>query len=159
LIAPHDFITRYGATGGVVDALRRRSGRIPPLWAQCRFDEVAGLDREEVTVYRPSDSDALEAQAKEGSHGPYRSGFWRQGIAGLCAGQRRGDSRGTPLPDGHAGAVPGDPPGESGGGGDVLGSVRGGGCGLGSGTRGPGGPDDAGALPGSGGAPDKNGPG
>jgi hypothetical protein len=23
---------RYGATGGVVDALRRRSGRIPPLW-------------------------------------------------------------------------------------------------------------------------------
>src|SRR5262249_23101185 len=24
---------RYGATGGVVDALRRRSGRIPPLWS------------------------------------------------------------------------------------------------------------------------------
>src|SRR5262245_13305992 len=25
--------SRYGATGGVVDALRRRSARIPPLWA------------------------------------------------------------------------------------------------------------------------------
>jgi hypothetical protein len=36
-------------------------------------------------------------------------GFGRQGMADLCAGQRRCDSRGTPLPDGHAGAVPGDP--------------------------------------------------
>jgi hypothetical protein len=39
---------------------------------------VAGLDREEVTVYRPSDNDAFEAQAKEASHGSYSSGFGRQ---------------------------------------------------------------------------------
>src|SRR4029453_16323655 len=32
------FHTRYGATGGVVDALSRRSGRIPPLWAIQRAD-------------------------------------------------------------------------------------------------------------------------
>ena len=29
---------RYGATGGVVDALRRRSGRMPPLWVLSAHD-------------------------------------------------------------------------------------------------------------------------
>src|SRR5262245_31785120 len=125
-----------------------------PMCEPKRGDEPLGRrrDREHFRLV------ALEALAKEASHGPYSSGFGRQGIADRCAGQRRRDSRGTPLPDGHAGAVPGDPTGEPGGGGDVLGSVRGGGCGRGNGTRGPGGPGDAGALPGSGGAPDQNGP-
>src|SRR5262249_47598319 len=33
-VEPGSVITRYGATGGLVDALRRRSGRIPPLCVQ-----------------------------------------------------------------------------------------------------------------------------
>src|SRR5262249_19057911 len=32
LVAVHYALRRDGATGGTVDALRRRSGRIPPLW-------------------------------------------------------------------------------------------------------------------------------
>jgi len=110
------------------------------------LDEVAGLQRNELTSYRRSGVNALKAQAEETSHGPCCDRFGGKGIADLYPFGRRNDRGGRAAGDEIAGEIPVWAAKEPGGDGDVCRGVRRGGAGPVWRTRGGGGAGDVGAV-------------
>src|SRR5688572_20579383 len=69
-------------------------------------EEVAGLDRSEVTKHRASIGYALEAQAKETSHGACCDRCRFEGIPGVHPGRAGSDPAGAKSRDRQARSVP-----------------------------------------------------
>ncbi len=92
--------------------------------SESRLDEVAGLDRHELTGYSRSGLYVLEAQTKEASRGTSCDRFGWKGIANLRASQRRPNRRGAAVPNQCAGGLPEWSSAESGRDGDLQRSVR-----------------------------------
>src|ERR1700704_6376249 len=78
-----------------------------------RLDEVAGLDRGELTEYRRSSSCVLEARTKEASHGTLCDRSRWKGISNLRAQQRRADRGRAAVSDRGAAPVSGESAPES----------------------------------------------
>src|SRR2546425_12467717 len=96
---------------------------------QNRLDEVAGLDRDELTGYRRSRGCVLETR-KEASHGTSCDRSRWKGISNLRAEQRRPDRGRAAVSDRGAAGVSGEPSPESRRGRDVQRSIWNGGCGA-----------------------------
>src|SRR3989441_11375408 len=106
---------------------------------QNRLDEVAGLDRDELTGYRRSRGCVLETR-KEASHGTSCDRSRWKGISNLRAEQRRPDRGRAAVSERGAAWGTGEPAPESRRGRDVQRNSWNGGCGAAGRRRGAGRP-------------------